>query len=126
MSALRWTRVGLWAMAVGVTLWLPTSDAHAGPQGKSRYEILKARQEQEAAREQEWRKRYAKRLKAVEAAQQRLEQIEQNRTHTNRGVSRTQEEKAQTELQRAQKALDSLYEEARREDVPPGWLRSYD
>ena len=126
MSALRWTLLGLWAVAAGVTLWLPTSGAHAGPQGKSRYEILKQRQEQEAAREQEWRKRYAKRVKAVEAAQQRLEEIEQNRTWTNRGVSREQEEKAQTELQRAQKAMDALYDEARREEVPPGWLRSYD
>ena len=90
---------------------------------KSRYEILKERAEAEEAREKEWRERYAKHTRDVQNAHKRLQEIEASHTWTNRGVTRQQEEQALSVLKQAQSALDKLHERARREGVPPGWLR---
>jgi len=102
---------------------LLTQDARAAEQGKSRHEILKQRFEEEAAREKIWRERYSKMAQAVGKARARLEEIEATRTWHNRGVTREQEEQTLASLHQAQQALESFFEEARREGVPPGWLR---
>ena len=114
-----WTRLPLALFLVAAPFAAPRAQEPA----KSRYEILKERAEAEAAREQEWRKRYAKQIQRVQNAQKRLEEIEASRTWSNRGVTRQQEDQALTELKQAQSALDKLHEQARREGVPPGWLR---
>ena len=123
-----WIRIslfalGFWALfGLGLVL-VPGSSTRAQEPAKSRYEILKERAEAEAAREQEWRKRYAKQMQSVRNAHKRLEEIEASRTWSNRGVTRQQEDRALAELKQAQSALDKLHEQARREGVPPGWLR---
>ncbi len=124
-SWIRITLFGLsfWALfGLGLVL-VPGASTPAQEPAKSRYEILKERTKAEAAREQEWRKRYAKRMQNVQNARKRLEEIDASRTWSNRGVTRQQEDRALAELKQAQSALDKLHEQARREGVPPGWLR---
>ncbi len=124
----RWTKIplfllGFWTLIGPGMALVPGGSPRAAETGKSRYEILKQRAEVEAAREKTWRERYAKMVQAVQDARKRLEEIEASRTRHNRGVTRQQEEQALAVLQQAQKAMDDFFEEARREEVPPGWLR---
>ncbi len=123
-----WTKIslcllGFWARSATGLVLPPAGSARAEGQAQSRYEILKQRAKAEEAREQEWRERYAKHVQDVQNARKRLEEIEASRTWSNRGVTRQQEEQALVVLQQAESALDKLQEQARREGVPPGWLR---
>ena len=123
-----WTKIslfllGFWALSATGLVLPPAGSARGEGQARSRYEILKQRAEAEEAREKEWRKRYAKHVQDFQNARKRLEEIEASRTWSNRGVTRQQEEQALVVLQQAESALDKLHEQARREGVPPGWLR---
>ncbi len=123
-----WTKIslfllGFWALSATGLVLPSAGSARAEGQARSRYEILKQRAEAEEAREKEWRKRYAKHVQDFQNARKRLEEIEASRTWSNRGVTRQQEEQALVVLQQAESALDKLHEQARREGVPPGWLR---
>ncbi|MCZ6568701.1 MAG: hypothetical protein O7B23_00880 [Deltaproteobacteria bacterium] len=123
-----WTTIslillGFWVLSGTGLVLTPEGPARAEAPAQSRYEILKERAEVEEAREKEWRERYAKHAQDVQNARKRLEEIEASHTWTNRGVTRQQEEQALSVLKQAESALDKLHQQARREGVPPGWLR---
>ncbi len=123
-----WTKIsliwlGFWVLSGTSLVLSPGGLARAEGPAKSRYEILKERAQAEEAREKEWRERYAKHAQDVQNARKRLEEIEASHTWSNRGVTRQQEEQALSVLNQAESALDKLHEQARREGVPPGWLR---
>jgi len=115
--------LGFWVLSGTGLVLTPEGPARAEAPAQSRYEILKERAEVEEAREKEWRERYTKHAQDVQNARKRLEEIEASHTWTNRGVTRQQEEQALSVLKQAESALDKLHQQARREGVPPGWLR---
>jgi hypothetical protein len=114
-------------VAVGSAMILLPGDAvWAGEGGRSRWEELKRREKAEAEREVVWRKRHEKKLRAIENAQKLWEEAEAAATWRNRELTRQRVERAQAALKKAEEDLEDFYEEARRESVPPGWVRRID
>ena len=129
MCTMRWLRRGLvcgvlplWLMAVGLGSGLVAFPTEA-VSGNSRLEQLRARAEEEEAQRLKWQKRYREQRKAIDEAQGRVEEANANASWSSRGVTRDTIEAAKAELAASRRKLDALYEEARREGIPPGWLR---
>jgi hypothetical protein len=90
---------------------------------------------EEADEETRWRERHQQMLSAVADAERRSAEAQGQRSmlgdrYSYRGRSRAQilsdVESAGRALEKAQRDLDRFYEEARRADVPPGWVREDD
>jgi hypothetical protein len=103
------------------------------------HETVPPRDESERRRQQEsaWRKRATQAEERVAAAKRQYEKLQsmwlipgrRYVDHQGRLVITTPEQlqamtaRAKQELEAAEKALKDLHESARREGVPPGWLR---
>ncbi|MFQ5513429.1 MAG: hypothetical protein ACE5FG_03250 [Myxococcota bacterium] len=113
-----------WTLLLSGTLALGPLPARAGQASvRQRLEQLRKQAEAEEKREAEWRERYRKRRKALQEAERRIAEAEEKATFSNRALTRRRIEAAERDLTQARQALDELYEEARKNDVPPGWLR---
>jgi hypothetical protein len=90
---------------------------------------------EEGDEEATWRARHQAMLQAVENGEQRVREAQSQRSklgdrYSYGGRSREQIlgefESAGQALEKARRDLDRFYEEARRADVPPGWVREDD
>ncbi len=115
----------MWAaLLVGAALaTAPSLAPEASAEAGSRLEELRKRAETEEKKRAEWQARYQKRRKAIEDAKARIEVAEENGSWTNRAVTRQEIDQAEADLAEAERKLQDLYDEARRNEVPPGWLR---
>jgi hypothetical protein len=89
----------------------------------------------DADEEAKWRERHREMLDGVRRSEARLEAAQEQRSklgdrYSYGGRSRkeivSELDHAVRAVQRAQRDLDRFYEEARRADVPPGWVREDD
>ena len=89
-------------------------------------EQMRQRAKAEEAREAKWRARHQEKLQAVEKAREYVDWAERNGGgyFSSRNPAAAEErEKAAAKLEKTEQALADFREQARRADVPPGWLR---
>jgi hypothetical protein len=107
------------------------SDPHADAL-RRRLEALQQQEAAEDASRAAWQQRERELLEAIENARAHLAETEENRTRAHDGayggVKRSEwtqrSKEARKALAEAERQLEEFHEEARREDVPPGWLEA--
>jgi hypothetical protein len=97
---------------------------------RRRVEELEKREAEQERQRRQWQQRERDQVEAIRKAREKLEKTEAARVRARdgayQGVKRSdwtrRAREAEEEVTRTERELEALYEEARKADVPPGWL----